>query len=585
MNELAKTRRRNNIRYDVAIVTMGLAFCSIVYELLLSNTLSIVMGDYVWWQSLTIGFFIGGLGIGSYWSSLIKDPKKGLMHIELSLSFLGGMSVVYVLFFHIIYRYLDHLFFFTSGFHPGIYLQNLFIVKVIFFILVQTLTFAIGALSGFEVPLMIRFSSSINDENKVQDSENSKDDYLILGLNYFGTLVGTLVFSYLLLPKLDTIKTSLAVAGVNLAICLYFYIYISTKRNWFYISLMALILSLICFVGFNEKNLSQLYLKAYYYMPRIMLNNDLTVDEVKARIDHLPNIERQKSTYQYLDIYSFPAPGGEGADDAKILALDTKFQFNTETEYFYHEAFAHVPIAINKMIPRKVLILGGGDGLLLRELLKYKEIESIDFIELDPAIISLSKTRFAELNKNSLSDSRVHVQVNDAFHYLRNTHNKYDAVFIDFPYPNSYDLARLYSVEFYFYVNRALKTDGFVALDVPFFDQEDQHRHGILGRVTLTTIFNETHLKSNSVFASTFYYAGFKTIFPYKIPDESFVFLKKQAGEINYDFVDHLDKSKISEDLRDEFLKIKNQNFPFNISKEWINSVFLPKLMNEHKYN
>lgn len=572
-----KVVNKTFVKAEILIVTIVLAFCSIIYELLLANTLAIVTGNYIWWQSLTIGVYIGGLGLGAYWSDKLRDTYKSIINIEITLSLLGVFSVVYVYLIHGSYKYMDNLFFYTGNFHSAIYLQNLFILKIVFFIMIQTLTFFIGLLSGFEIPLMVRIA-----EDKLGESE--EEEYQIFGINYIGTLVGTTLFAYLLLPKLDIIKTSVVVAMLNLAVCIYFIVrYLPTNRlKYFVASAGVLVCGLL--IGFNEPKITQSYLKLFYYMPKILAENSKNLDSLQMRIDHLPDIERSKSLYQYLDIFKYPSLIDGNTKDSTILTLDTNFQFNTDTEFFYHQAFAHVSIAMNGKVPKKILLLGGGDGLLLRELLKYDEIESIDFIELDEKMIDLAKGRFAALNEYSVSNPKVKTQINDGFYYLRNTSNKYDAIFIDFPYPNSYDLARLYSVEFYKYVRKALNPEGFVVLDAPFFDRENEIKDHVRGRIMLTTVFNERHILNNSVIASTFYYAGFKTIFPYRIADESFLFLKNEVGAIDYNFMEKSDLSKLRPETINEMNKIKNQDFPYEISLKHVNSIFKPSVVKKNEF-
>ena len=239
---------------------------------------------------------------------------------------------------------------------------------------------------------------------------------------------------------------------------------------------------------------------------------------------------------------------------------------------------------MNKKIPKKILLLGGGDGLLLRELLKYKEIESIKHIELDQKMIDLAKTRFAELNKHSLDDPRVHSEINDGFYYVRNTSDKYDAIFIDFPYPNSYDLARLYSLEFYTYIKRTLNPNGFVVLDAPFYNKIDYNKNKYQGRAVLTQVFNDRHVINNSVLASTFYYAGFKSFFPYRVSDESFLFLKVEPGAIDYNFLDNADLSKLEPQTIREMKEIKNQDFPYTIASKFVNSIFKPMVVKKNEF-
>ncbi len=470
---------------------------------------------------------------------------------------------------------MDNLFFYTGNLHSQVYLQNLFVLKLVFFVMIQALTFIIGLLSGFEIPLMVRIA-----EERLGESEEG--EYQIFGINYIGTLVGTTLFAYLLLPKLDVIKTSVVVGLLNLAVCFYFIVRYLKKGQLKYMVTSAVVLIFGILISVNEPKITQSYLKLFYYMPKILGDSGKNLESLSTQIDKMPPVERSKSLYQYLDIFNYPTVYKGVWKDSTILTLDTNFQFNTDTEYLYHQAFAHVSIAMNEKVPKKILVLGGGDGLLLRELVKYDGIESIDFIELDEKMVALAKGRFAEINQHSLSNPKVHVQINDGFYYLRNTSNKYDAVFIDFPYPNSYDLARLYSVEFYTYVRKALNPGGFAVLDAPFYDKENDLKDHARGRIMLTTVFNERHILSNSVIASTFYYAGFRTIFPYRIVDESFIFLRPDAGAIDYDFTQKADLSRLSPETIIEMNNIKNQNFPYEISSKYVNSIFRPMIIRKN---
>ncbi len=570
-------KERNLIKIELLLITSILAFCSIVYELLLSNTLAIVTGNYIWWQSLTIGVYIGGLGLGAYYSDRLKDAYKSLINVELALAFLGAICVVYVYIFHGSYKYVDNLFFYTGDFYSSFYLQNMFLLKIVFFLLIQSLTLSIGLLSGFEIPLMMKIA-----EDRLGISEEG--EHQILGINYLGTLVGTICFAYFLLPKLDVIKTSVAVALLNLLVCIFCIVKYAKAKKVFYSGFITFILLLISIIGLNEYSITQRYLKLFYYLPKILAQNSTDIDDLVRRVDNFKPVERQKSLYQYVDIFTYPTSEDGKVSDSTILTLDTNFQFNTTTEFYYHQAFAHVSVVMNKVVPRKVLLLGGGDGLLLRELLKYKGIESIKHIELDQKMIDLAKTRFAELNKHSLDDPRVHSEINDGFYYVRNTNDKYDAVFIDFPYPNSYDLARLYSVEFYTYVRHTLNPNGFVVLDAPFYNKEDYSKNKYQGRVGLTQVFNDRHVISNSVIASTFYYAGFKSIFPYRVADESFLFLKAEPGAIDYDFMDRADVSMLEPQTVKEMKEIKNQLFPYKIASKYINSIFKPTVVKKNEF-
>jgi spermidine synthase len=563
-------------KYEIIMITMLLAFCSIVYELLLSNTLAIVTGSYIWWQSLTIGIFIGGLGLGAFYSEKVTNTFKTLMSIEIGLAFLGAISVVTIYLFHATFKYFDSLLFYTNGdFYSSAYVQGNFLAKILFFFIVESLTLGVGFLSGYEIPLLMKMSELLN-------KDGDENEHRVLAFNYLGTLVGTIVFAYWLLPKLDVVKTSVFVAFLNLLVCVYFLIKYVKNNYRFFGSLIFSVFILVSLIGMNQELITQRYLKFFYYLPKILGKNNVDLHDFVRRLDDLQPIERTKSLYQYVDIFKFPYTEDNKNLDATILTLDTNFQFSTATEYYYHQSFAHIPIAINKKVPENILVLGGGDGLLIRELIKYSEVKSIHHIELDQKMIELANGRFSALNENSLKDPRVHVEINDGFYYLRNTKDKYDAIYIDFPYPNSYDLAKLYSVEFYKFVARALSPEGFVVFDTPFYIREESK--GNFGVPSMSHVFNDRHLVNNSIFASTVYYAGFKTMLPYKVADESFLYLKKEPGEIDFGFLNNRKIRFINDQTRREMQEMRNQNFPYNISLKYVNSIFKPTISRKEDF-
>lgn len=566
--------KQNLINIELIILTIVLAFCSIVYELLLSNTLAIVTGDFVWWQSLTVGIFIGGLGLGAYLSNHLKRPLKSLLNVELALSIMGMFCVIYIYFLHAGYKYVDNLFFYTSDFHAAFYHQNLFILKIFFFVCAQIITLFIGVASGFEIPLVMRLVKERNP--------NKEEDYIIYGFNYIGTLLGTMALSYYFIPKFDVVLTSVIVAGLNLLVCIYLCLRLFDKIQWKPLIIACLLGLCGIYIGLKETNITQSYLKVFYYVPKILSDSDQRLDSIIAKIKKLPEIERYKSLYQYLDIITYPEKVGDQKINSTILTLDNNFQFSTATEYFYHQGFAHISIMLNGEIPKNVLILGGGDGLLARELVKYDEIESIDLIELDEKMIEFANTKFKKQNSDSLENSKVNWQINDGFYYIRNTKKKYDAIYIDFPYPNSYDLARLYSVEFYRYVLARLNPNGFVVLDAPLYGSESVLKEKNNSNVGLRSISFDHHALSNNVLASTFYYAGFKTFLPYSIGDESFAFLKNKAGEVNQNFMNQASRKFLSKDVDFEAQKIPSQHYNYQIALKYVNSIFKPIIVKKN---
>ena len=143
------------------------------------------------------------------------------------------------------------------------------------------------------------------------------------------------------------------------------------------------------------------------------------------------------------------------------LYLDGHLQFSSVDEYRYHEALVH-PAMQSAARRERVLILGGGDGLAAREVLRYPAVRSVDLVDLDPAVTELCRTRriFTDLNDDALSDPRVEIHHADAFGYLRAATEMFDVIIIDLPDPSAPDLAKLYSQAFYGLARRRLTEGG-----------------------------------------------------------------------------------------------------------------------------
>ncbi|HXI94043.1 MAG TPA: polyamine aminopropyltransferase, partial [Blastocatellia bacterium] len=147
------------------------------------------------------------------------------------------------------------------------------------------------------------------------------------------------------------------------------------------------------------------------------------------------------------------------------LFLNGHLQFSSTDEYRYHEALVHPAMTLAGS-PRRVLVLGGGDGLALREILRYPSVASITLVDLDPAMTKLSEafSPLAELNKQSFSDPRVEVINEDAMIWLEGPRGPYDAAIIDFPDPNTFALGKLYTTRFYRLLKESLTPDAAVSV-------------------------------------------------------------------------------------------------------------------------
>ena len=561
---------------ELLIVTGILAACSIIYELLLSNTLAIITNNYVWWQSLTIGIYIGGLGLGSYIGDKKMDNYVSLFKAELALSFLGIASVAFVYLAHGSYRVVDYMNYISSDYYSSLYVQNNFYLKSMFFLVVEGFIFLVGYFSGHEIPLLIKVFSKRNENDGITN--------LILGISYFGTLLGTLLFVFFLYPKLDVLYTSLLIGSLNLAVCFYFLFKKWVQWTKKVVALLILNLVLLGCLLNQAEYIQQTYLKTIYLFHRLIDTSTMDIAQFYNEADEQKDVERRKSLYQYIDI--FHLKGEDGNPDEMVVNLDTRFQFSFNTEASYHQSFAHLPIDLTSYMPKNVLVLGGGDGLLIRELLKHSDISSITQIELDQDMLEMSKNekRFKNLNQGSLSNPRVKTIIGDAFIYLRNNKKKYDAVYIDFPYPNSYNLSRLYRIEFYTYVQRALKDEGFMILDAPMFPQQKMDYQKTARRAILTTVFTPRDKRHNSILLSTIYYSGFKKFTTFLVRKETFIVAKNNLRPFNYYFYKKEYFGKYSAIGEDEFIAIQDQEFPHELRREDVNSIFRPRLTRRIHY-
>lgn len=550
------------------IFSIILSGCSIIYELLLASTLSIMTGNAIWWQSVTIGIYIGGLGVGTYTAERRNfSGTSDLFRVEVILTILGALTSSFLYLSHSAYQMIDFSSYLNADRYSSLYVQNSFIFKITYFFIVQSLTFAIGYFSGHEIPILIKLAAK---------ARTFTSPARILGYSYIGTLIGTLIFSHILLPSLDLIATAVVVASLNFVVVVLLYLKVPNIRTPGKLGLQVFLAIFLILLGASGPSLEQLYLKILYYYQIEVTRPEGSFRSFVDKLPRIPNVERHKSPYQKIDIFEVKEGGSDQVD--RILTIDTHFQFSTGNERYYHEGFAHLPIALSGSTPKHVLVLGGGDGLLMRELLKYEEIEKITHVELDPEMLRLARDLpfLKERNEASLHHPKVTTILGDAFQVLRNSSESFDAIYIDFPYPKNYNLAKLYSVEFYTFVRKALSPQGFAVFDAPMVSRENKMKKVYIGRAVLGESFTRRDKDRNSVFISSVHYAGFNKIFPYKIQGESFVYMSNSEGEIHY-AMEGLDRDKLQV-LGDDILgAISSQEFPHQIDRRFINSVFKPK--------
>ncbi len=377
--------------------------CSIIYELLISTASSYFLGDSIKQFSITIGLYMAAMGIGSYISRLInKNLLSTFIALEIILGFLGGISIP-VLYFSYAY---------TDAYYPIMVLMVL----------------SIGTLIGLEVPLLTRimekyYSLKFNISN-------------ILSVDYLGALIATLVFPFILLPFLGTFRSSLFFGIINMGIgfinlwCFADKLRINERRRYTFASITVCVF------------LISLFFSSHFLLRN--WSNSLYEDQI---------LLSKQSKFQKLVLT-------KDKEDIRLF-LDGNLQFSSIDEYRYHEALVHIPLGAASH-RNNILILGGGDGMAAREVLKYSDVESVYVVDLDPAVTNLSRDdrHIKALNQRSLDNNRVHVVNQDAFVFLEETQDLFDVIIADLPDPNNVSLARLYSKEFFKLVSSRLSKTG-----------------------------------------------------------------------------------------------------------------------------
>lgn len=382
-----------------------IAACGLIYELLAGTVASYVLGDSVTQFSLIIGLYLSALGVGAWLSRFIDhDLAAKFVDVELAVALVGGLSA------------------------PLLFLG--FARLEWFRLFLYLIVFIVGVLVGLELPILMRILKEHLDFKDLVSR--------VLSFDYVGSLVAAVLFPMFLVPRLGLVRTSIAFGLLNAAVGLYgTYLLRPLMRGVTMLRARAAVVIVILLVA----------------MIRADLLTSLAEDQLFA--DEI--VYSTSSPYQRILV----TRGRAGFQ----LFLNGNLQFSSADEYRYHESLVH-PAMSAFGNPKRVLILGGGDGLAMREVLKYPSVERVVLVDLDPKMTSLSKTflPLAELNKHSFDDRRVRVVNADAFIWIEEARDQFDVAIVDFPDPNSFALGKLYTTRFYRMLRARMAPDGTIAV-------------------------------------------------------------------------------------------------------------------------
>jgi spermidine synthase len=391
----------------VYLTVLVVATCGLVYELVAGTLASYVLGDSVTQFSTVIGVYLSALGLGSYLSRYVqRGLARRFVEVELAVALIGGASAP--------------LLFLSFGHLPQFFRVVLYLTVLV-----------VGTLVGLEIPLVMRILREAVDFKELVAK--------VLTFDYLGALAASLLFPILLVPHLGLVRTSLLFGLANAAVGLW--------STWLFRSALgpawdlkvkgAAAIAILC-AGF-----------AYADRLTELAEEGLYADTV---------VFARTSAYQRIVLTR--------AGAHFQLFLNGNLQFSSADEYRYHEALVHPAMALAPRA-RRVLVLGGGDGLAVREILKHASIEEVVLVDLDPEMTRLATDNplLRALNEGALSDPRVHVVNADAFVWITDSPpSLFDAAFVDFPDPHNFSLGKLYTRHFYARLRQRLDPAGVMAV-------------------------------------------------------------------------------------------------------------------------
>lgn len=420
--------------------------CSIVYELLISTAATYFLGNGVKQFSLIIGFYLFSMGIGAYFSKFFSGKP---LHFFIKIEYaLGFIGGISV---------------------PLIYFLFVTIPPGALQILCLVIVFVIGLLTGMEVPLLT-FARTDSFKNNLSQ---------VLSLDYIGGLFATLLFPFILLPFVGLFYSSLIFGMLNLV--------------------LGIVLNIVYYPRLKRLITAGLIVISVLLVGILYAGKLLSIWE--GKIYKHPVVFNEQTSYQKIVLT-------KRREEVRLF-LDRVIQFSSLDEHRYHESLVHTPVQMHHA-PKRVLVLGGGENLASRELLKYPQIKQIDVVDIDPMMFQLSKENphLLAINEGAANHPKVNLIAEDAFTYLNRLHKPYDIIIADLPDPANESIARLYSTQFYLLAKSNLAPDGLLVTQAG----EIYFANTVFSCInnTLSKVFN--HVKTYHAYIPSFGDWGFVVV-------------------------------------------------------------------------
>lgn len=412
----AASRARRIAPAEVALLAsvFVVAACGLVYELAAGALASYLLGDSVLQFSTVIGGYLFAMGIGSWLSRFFERQLVAhFLRIELLVGLVGGLMPA------------------------GLFVAHSLLpaqAGAAFRVLLYGGVLVVGTLVGLEIPLVMRILKRHFRERYALRELVSQ----VLTFDYLGALAVAVAFPLLLVPHLGVARTGALFGLLNAAVAVWaLLLFRAELRRWAaHAAACAFVVGVLGFAFAGADRLTT-WAEDRFYGAGVVL--------------------KASSDYQRIVVTS-DATGLR-------LYLNGNLQFHSRDEYRYHEALVH-PAMAAMGAPRKVLVLGGGDGLAVREVLRHPSVQQVTVVELDPHMTRLfaADARLAALNGGALRSPKVTIVNADGFRWLEQGDETFDVIVVDFPDPTSFALGKLYTTSFYALVDRRLAAGGYAVV-------------------------------------------------------------------------------------------------------------------------
>ncbi|SEA24940.1 polyamine aminopropyltransferase [Acidovorax soli] len=393
---------------DIALLAsvFVVAACGLLYELAAGALASYLLGDSVLQFSTIIGTYLFAMGVGSWLSRYFERQLPAhFLRIELLVALMGGA--------------LPATLFLANAYTPGA-----------FRFLLYGMVFMVGTLVGLEIPLVMRI---LKRNVALKDLVSQ-----VLTFDYLGALAVSLAFPLLLVPQLGLIRTGLLFGLMNALVALWavWLFRHELRRLKAHVAACAMVLGILLAALAGAEHITS-FAEDKFYQDRIVFST--------------------ASPYQRIVV----TQGRTG----HRLFLNGNLQFAERDEYRYHEALVHPAMAAHGA-PQRVAVLGGGDGMAVREILKYPSVESVTLVELDPAMTRIfsDNPMLAKLNGHALQNPKVKIVNTDAFGWLQEGTDTFDVIVVDFPDPTNFSIGKLYTNSFYALLDKRLAASGYAVV-------------------------------------------------------------------------------------------------------------------------